>query len=166
MRNSIGCCLLLVLLTCGCATTQPAVPVQGSSADLSQLAGQWSGEYTGDASGRRGVITFQLAAGADTAQGDVIMFPQQRYTTRLVDDSRKTGSMPTPQGLTIRFVRAEAGQVSGQLDPYTDPECQCTVTTRFEGRLKGDVIEGRYTSHREGRADALHGEWKVKRKRG
>ena len=166
MRNSIGCCLLLALLAGGCATTQPAVPVQGSAADLSQLAGQWSGDYVGDAGGRRGVITFQLAAGADTAQGDVIMFPQQRYTTRLVDDPHQTGSMPTPQGLTIRFVRATGGQVSGQLDPYTDPECQCTVSTTFEGRLKGDVIEGHYISHRDGRADPLRGEWKVKRKRG
>ena len=166
MRVAIGCCLVLALFACGCASTTPAVPVQGSAADLSLLAGEWSGEYVGDAGGRRGVITFNLAAGADTAQGDVIMFPQQRYTTRLVDDPQKTGSMPMPQDLSIRFVRAAGGQVSGQLDAYTDPECKCTVTTIFEGRLKGDVIEGHYISHRDGRADPMRGQWKVKRRRG
>jgi len=165
MRIAIGCCLVLALAVAGCASTTPVVPVEGSAADLSRLSGQWSGEYVGDAGGRRGVITFNLAAGADTAQGDVIMFPQQRYTTRLVDDPQKTGSMPTPQGLSIRFVRAAGGQVSGQLDPYTDPECRCTVTTTFEGRIKGDTIEGHYVSHREGGVDVLRGEWKVKRRR-
>ena len=161
----MGCCLVLAVLAAGCAATTPSVPVQGNVADLSRLAGEWSGEYVGDAGGRRGVITFKLAAGADTAQGDVIMFPQQRYTTRLVDDAQKTGSMPTPQDLSIRFVRTTGGLVSGQLDPYTDPECRCTVTTTFEGRLKGDTIEGHYVSHREGRVDPLRGNWKVKRRR-
>jgi len=165
MRITIGACFVLALLAAGCATTTPAVPVQGTATDLSRLTGEWSGEYVGDSGGRRGVITFKLAAGADTAQGDVIMFPQQRYTTRLVEDPHKTGSMPMPQGLSIRFVRTTGGMVSGQLDPYTDPECQCTVTTTFEGRLKGDVIEGHYNSLRDGRTDPLRGEWKVKRRR-
>jgi hypothetical protein len=43
-------------------------------------------------------------------------------------------------------VHAAGGGVTGQLVPYRDPECDCQVATRFEGRIHGDTIEGTYTA--------------------
>ena len=164
MRIIAGCGLMLMLSGLGCATTPPSVPVSGTAADLSQLAGEWNGEYNSNTGGRSGVITFQLAAGADTAHGDVIMFPRQGRTT-MSGDTPNTAYMAIPQGLSIRFVRTADGQGSGALDPYRDPDCDCMVTTTFEGRLRGDTIEGRYVSIRSGEAESMRGVWKVKRKR-
>jgi hypothetical protein len=38
------------------------------------------------------------------------------------------------QELTIRFVAVEGGEVTGELDPYRDPDCDCRAYTRFRGR--------------------------------
>ena len=149
-----------------CASTPKPIPVSGSSADVSQLAGEWSGEYHGQGGGRSGLISFKLSAGADSASGDVLMFPRQRAHEPSPSTTQQHG-MPgpnPPQGLTIRFVRATGGQVTGRLDPYTDPECSCQATTIFEGKVQGDAISGHYTVHREG-SSTLNGDWKVSRKK-
>ena len=49
------------------------VPVLGTRTDIAALTGEWVGTYTSGESGREGSIVFQLEAGADTAQGDVMM---------------------------------------------------------------------------------------------
>ena len=157
--------LLLSAFAIGCATTPARVPVSGSAADISQLAGEWSGEYHADGGGRTGVISFQLAAGRDTASGDVLMFPRQGRPGMSATETRAPGASAVPQDLSIRFVRSAAGIVSGALDPYKDPDCDCVVTTTFEGRLKGDTIEGRYVSVRSGEAGMVRGNWKVQRKK-
>src|SRR5262245_11848817 len=66
------------LLVMGCAGTAPRIPVEGSAQDLAALAGDWRGEYQGAAGGRSGLLEFHLAAGADTATGDVLMFPRDQ----------------------------------------------------------------------------------------
>jgi len=154
-------------LLMSCASTPKPIPVSGSAADVSQLAGEWSGEYHGAGGGRSGLISFKLSSGADSASGDVLMFPRQRTDpppTSATTDQHGAPSPNPPQGLTIRFVSAARGMVSGRLDPYTDPECACQVTTVFEGRVHGDVISGQYTVRREG-AGTLTGDWKVTKKK-
>jgi hypothetical protein len=159
--------IAIASLLASCASTPKPIPVSGSAADVSQLAGEWSGEYHGAGGGRSGLISFKLSAGADSASGDVLMFPRQRTDpppTAATTEQHGTPSPNPPQGLTIRFVSAAQGKVSGRLDPYTDPECSCEVTTVFEGRIQGDVISGHYTVRREG-ASPLSGDWKVARKK-
>lgn len=159
--------IVVASLLVSCASTPKPIPVSGSAADVSQLSGEWSGEYHGQGGGRSGLISFKLAAGADSASGDVLMFPRQRTDpppNTSTQEQHGTPSPNPPQGLTIRFVRAAHGTVSGRLDPYTDPECSCQVTTVFEGHVQGDVISGHYTVHREG-AVTLNGDWKVTRKK-
>jgi hypothetical protein len=51
-----------------------------------------------------------------------------------------------PQLLTIRFVRAKGRQISGTLDRYWDPDCNCEMKTSFTGEINGDRIEGTFTS--------------------
>jgi hypothetical protein len=151
----------VVLLGCGGAQTP--VPVVGRQADISQLAGEWYGEYSSVESGRSGSIVFKLVAGSDSATGDVVMTPQ--WVTR-----QGTGQMPpsqtapVSQPLSIRFVRVSGGQVSGALDPYPDPNCGCTLHTTFIGRLRSDTLEGTYTSLHEQTRDVQKGRWRVVRK--
>ena len=65
--------------------------------------------------------------------------------------------------LTINFVRVAEGRVTGTLAPYADPETGVQLFTAFDGLLRGDVIEGTYTT-RSGRSlDSQTGEWKVTR---
>ncbi len=162
-----GSLALLTLGMAGCSYAPAPVPVVGMPADLATLAGEWGGEYHGETSGRRGSIVFKLSAGADTARGDVVMIPRERREQRLpVQDPSVGLPFPrTPEVLSIAFVRAAGGGVSGQLTPYRDPECDCLLVTRFEGQLQGDVIEGTYASARTDGGEAQTGTWRVTRKK-
>ncbi|MGE0352979.1 MAG: hypothetical protein AB7I33_05060 [Gemmatimonadales bacterium] len=130
------------------------------------LAGEWVGEYVSPTTGRTGSIMFTLDIGRDTAQGNVLMIPAG--SDRPIEPARQ--DMPDPgrsraQLLTIAFVQARDGGVSGRLDPYRDPDCGCEVTTVFSGRLVADTLSGTFQSvHRPG-GERRTGEWKVVRKK-
>ena len=47
----------------------------------------------------------------------------------------------------ISFVRIAQGSVCGRLEPYFDPECDCTVETVFVGELSAGMLEGTYESY-------------------
>jgi hypothetical protein len=153
-----------VALACG--QPQTPVPVVGVVADVSQLAGDWTGEYSSVESGRRGSIVFHLSAGADTARGDVLMAPM--WTGRPPAEPAPPSGMPatpTTQMLRIEFVRIAGGEVSGLLAPYTDPTCGCTLRTTFIGRLQADTLEGTYTSLHRQTGERQSGRWRVVRER-
>ena len=134
---------------------------------MSQLAGEWYGEYSSGETGRSGSIVFKLTAGSDTATGDVIMIPQVRMRPPAGQGQQPGGPAPSSgiQALTINFVRVSGGQVSGALAAYTDPECNCPLHTTFVGRLHGDTLSGSYTSRHEQSRDAQRGQWLVVRQR-
>jgi hypothetical protein len=157
----------MAVMVAGCASArQPRVPVSISPADLSRLGGEWAGEYTSPATGRSGSIVFHLTATADSAHGDVVMVPRgmQAPLRPAVTGAGSRGQPPVePRELTIRFVRFEGDRVSGMMDPYTDPDCNCPVTTRFEGTVQGERIEGTFTTRGSPAANAVTGTWSVKR---
>jgi hypothetical protein len=166
MRAAVfGVLAVLSVVIGACATVPAPVPVVGDAADLGKLTGEWGGEYQGETSGRGGSIVFKLAAGADTAFGDVVMIPRQRRESRLPVQDPSTGlpTPRTPEVLSIAFVRATDGGLSGRLTPYRDPDCDCLLITRFQGRFRGDVIEGTFTSTPAGGGATQTGTWKVKR---
>jgi hypothetical protein len=70
-----------------------------------------------------------------------------------------------PQVLTIRFVRAEDGGVTGALDPYWDPDRGSQATTIFRGRLIDDTIEGTFTTRYASGMTDTAGRWRVMRQR-
>lgn len=147
-----------------CGKPQAPVPVVGAPADISTLAGDWTGEYSSAESGRRGSILFHLIAGTDTARGDVVMSPMWIGRPPASDAPRAGGAeVPSTQVLQIRFVQVAGGQVSGQLAPYTDPACGCTLRTSFTGRLRADTLEGTYTSLHQQTGDRQAGRWRVVR---
>lgn len=150
------------IVVAACGGTQNPVPVSGSEADLAQLAGEWTGEYSSIETGRSGSIIFHLIAGTDSAHGDVVMAPVGTGMPQRADDPTNA-TRSTPQVIAIRFVRIAGGRVSGLLAPYTDPDCDCPITTVFEGRQSGSVLEGTYTSHRQGSTTEVRGRWRVTR---
>ena len=164
---AMGLLAALALVAGGCSRAPAPVPVVGAPADLGRLAGEWGGDYRGEAGGRSGSIVFKLSAGADTAFGDVVMIPRERRPERLPTQDPAAGlALPrTLEVLSIAFVRAAGGGVSGRLIPYRDPECDCLVITRFEGRLQGDTIEGTFTRRHVEGSEIQTGVWKVTRKR-
>jgi hypothetical protein len=161
--RSIAPALCAVFLL-GCGGAQAPVPVVGREADVSQLAGEWYGEYSSVETGRSGSIVFKLVAGTDSATGDVVMTPQ--WFVRQGNGQMAQGQAPPPasQPISIRFVRVSGGQVSGALAPYTDPACSCPLHTTFIGRMVSDTLEGTYTSVHDQSRDQQKGRWRVVRK--
>jgi hypothetical protein len=144
--------LLLTAALAACHYVAPAIPVTGNSGDVAALAGEWRGEYSGIDSDRRGSITFSLRAGADSAYGDVLMVAQQgnRMMGYPMDTPREHMlHAQSAQSLAIRFVRVRSGALSGTLEPYLAPDCDCLVTTVFSGHVSGNVASGTFVTRSE-----------------
>lgn len=149
----------------GCAPRSLPVPVLGSVEELAAVCGEWHGEYRDDASSRAGSIRFSLEAGTDTAFGDVVMHPAGRDQpfTPEADRYRDAERRESSRRLIISFVQIAEGRVQGELEPYFDPECDCTVVTVFVGALSGDMLEGTYESSIGGRGIRRTGTWRAVR---
>jgi len=152
----------------GCTWRRTPVPLIAENGSTALLVGSWAGDYSSTETGRSGSISFELESEKDTAYCDVVMTPKVgnfRFST----EQRPDVPVVTPQALgeplRIRFIRLGDGRITGTLEPYTDPECGCKVTTVFEGTLKGpDRIAGNYlTSGSDGYQSK--GKWTVVRQR-
>lgn len=155
--------LLAVAATLACASTPETVPLVGSATDVSSLVGEWSGEYDGGSSGRSGNIVFVLRSAADTARGDVMMIPRASGEQMSAEERRAPLALRSGQVLRIAFVRVAGGAVSGTLDPYTDPDCKCTVQTTFTGTVRGNTIEGTFVTRGSQLPNEQTGRWRVTR---
>jgi hypothetical protein len=145
----------------GCASgSPPETEMSSSDFDLNPLVGEWHGEYTNPEAGRSGTIGFTLRAGESSASGRVVMIPGKA-------DSLASAAAMARSVINIKFMRKEGNKVTGTLDPYRDPQCDCTVTTNFEGTFTdARTIEGTFTTvpSRTG-ANVTGGKWKVTRLR-
>jgi hypothetical protein len=151
----------LVLVTACTANPNP-VPVVGTASDVGALVGEWNGEYRSLETGRSGSISFKLAAGRDTAFGDVIMVPAEAMAP-MGATVPPTGVHANPQVLTIRFVRVRGRRISGMIDRYKSPDCGCELLTTFEGDLAGTRISGDFViRHSGGETPPQKGTWWVK----
>lgn len=156
----------IALIAAACAANPSPVHVVGGRNEIGTLAGEWTGEYTSVETGRSGSISFTLRAGTDTAFGDVVMIP--RALAPVPSETRvPSGATPTaPKVLTISFVRVSTNVVSGTLEPYPSPDCGCTLSTVFQGTIKGDRIEGKFTTiHSDHMAPQQQGTWWATRKK-
>lgn len=156
------------ILTAGCAWKRTPVPIISDTGSAALLVGNWSGEYSSRETGRSGSISFDLASEKDTAYCDVVMVPKVQ-TFELTTGAQPQGPIVKPealqQPLKIRFIRLGEGRVSGTLDPYRDPQCDCPVTTTFDGKItSADTIEGTYITRGSG-IQSSTGTWKVNRQR-
>jgi hypothetical protein len=156
---SVGCVTLLSLVGCGISPSPAPVPVEGTSADLAAIAGEWSGRYWSDSTARHGTLIFRLRAGSDTAYGEIEMsFSPALY---LYGEPAEAPLRRKPcTTLDVAVVRLAGDSVRGTLAPYWDPDCDCRTHTVFVGRLRDDSIAGTFSSRRES-ADLplLRGHW-------
>jgi hypothetical protein len=151
----------------GCAP-MPAVDLDATPADLEILAGEWAGEYESAALGRRGNIEFKLEGGTNEARGDVLMVPSGRrtpYQPRAYDEAQPAHGMPSFEILTINFVRASDGSISGKLDRYWDPDRNCFADTTFNGHIGLGVVEGTFKTTFDCGAGVATGTWIATKKR-
>jgi len=154
-----------------CATKPTPVTVSGESAARASLAGKWVGEYSSPTTGRTGSIVFNLSPSGDAANGDVVMVPRgygkalQPYNTTGTVAATGVQTTTGAQVLTIKLVRVSGDTVSGVMDAYRDPECDCPVETTFTGRINDDTIEGTFSTTGRQSAGQQTGTWRVKRSR-
>ena len=154
------------VLAAACAYNPPPVAVEAPPVDLERLAGRWTGTYERPNSGRSGSIEFNLVYGEDHAHGDVVMIPTgSHHAYQSWREGPAVGPSDALQELTIRFVAVEGGEVTGELDPYRDPDCDCRAYTRFRGKLHDDVVEGTFVTRTASAAGPVQGTWKMTRKR-
>ena len=66
--------------------------------------------------------------------------------------------------LSISFIVVDGVLIRGTMDPYHDPQCNCTVVTTFEGKFERDAIAGTYSSLGGDLGTQTIGVWKVVRK--
>lgn len=153
-------------LAAGCAP-MPTVALQATPADLEILAGEWAGEYESAALGRRGRIEFKLQAGTDEASGDVLMVPRGRrtpYEPLPYHEAQNPPSMPSSELLTIRFIRASNGSITGRLDRYWDPDRNCFANTAFNGNVGLGIVEGTFKTTFECGTGEATGTWTASKK--
>jgi hypothetical protein len=149
-----------------CAPIVLKTAVRGDPVIVEQLVGEWEGTYSSPKTGRSGSISFRLRAGTDTAEGTVVMTSPRGTQGSYPDENVMVSPTPgkAPQLLTIRFVNIAGNEVRGILDSYQDPDCGCTLTTTFRGRLTGDVIQGTFVSEGNGPFHTpADGTWRVMR---
>ena len=167
MNRAIGLMLVLVATTSNaCARSTPGIELRSSDFDLDPLVGQWSGDFVSSQPGRTGTIAFTLRAGESAASGNVVLF--QKPDSLLTPEEREMmANVPERTVLKIHFLRKEHGSVNGALDPYHEAECDCTVTTNFQGTFTNPTtIEGDYTTVRaKPGIDIIRGKWRVTRTR-
>lgn len=168
MKASIAILVLVALSAAACETQRAAIPIVANPEQRSALVGEWHGRYESPSTKRSGSIVFFLVAGEDHAHGDVLMIPagsSEPYRPS-AGSAEAVALRRGPQLLTIRFIRAKEGRISGSLDPYWDPDCDCEVQTSFVGEVKSDRIVGTFTavSGRPGVGRST-GWWEVRRKK-
>jgi hypothetical protein len=166
LRSSTITAVLLVASTIACARRTPGIEVSATDFDLNPLVGQWRGAYQSSATGRSGTIAFTLLAGESSASGNVVMIPRSdSLLTPAEREMVNNVSNPGRTVLSIHFVRKQGGTLSGNLDPYRDPDCACQVTTTFEGAFSGSsVIEGTFSTVPSSPGGTVSGgTWKVTR---
>ncbi len=144
----------------------PSTEVTASDFDLNPLVGEWRGEYSSAQTGRKGTIAFTLRAGESTASGNIVMIPRVDSTlTPAEREALSSTGTPGRSVLKIHFVRKEGGNLSGTLDPYRDPDCNCQASTTFQGSFRdARTIEGTFsTVPSQPGLSVSGGTWKVTR---
>lgn len=156
----------LAASTIACASKPPGIAITASDFDLNPLVGVWRGTYTNPLAGRTGTIGFSLRAGESFASGNVVMIPKADSLLtpderEMLNDERPTGRAVIP----IRFLRKEGGSLTGTLDPYRAPDCDCMVTTTFQGAFTdAATIAGTFTTVPSKAGSTItSGTWKVTR---
>jgi hypothetical protein len=170
MKRSILTAVVLAAgfgVACSSTPVSPSIAVEGAKNDVKLLSGKWKGEYESKQNGRSGSIIFEFKSGNE-GHGDVLMWPKgskDPIKPAHGKDLSEEQIAKMPQVLTVSFVKSEKGLLTGTLDPYTDPDCNCDVRTTFAGTIDGDVMTGEFTIERWDNPGGrqVKGTWHMKR---
>jgi len=171
MTRHLSLLILAAAAVTGCRSTLPPPPPQVSipAVDVQPLVGEWRGDYIADGPGdRHGSLSFGLVAGNNDAHGSLSMnaagadraYARYRSEQAVVTSADTTAGPELP---AIQFVRLGRSNVSGTIDAYVDPDCQCAAVMTLKGDLQGDTIDGTFRATYDGRKPDLTGKWSVKR---
>lgn len=157
--------IVLTLALAACKSAPLAVPVVAAPSDLRTLSGRWEGEYDSkERNGRSGTIYFDLKEGRDTANGYVVMtFRRPREPAPPMRPRVQAAPPMQSEPLSITFIRARNGLVTGELDRYTDPDCGCRLQTTFSGRIKGNVVSGTFVTRHIDTGTIVRGGWSARK---
>jgi hypothetical protein len=118
--EAAGTLWLLALGSCHLPSTSEPVPVQGSQSERTLVAGEWTGRYQSEATGRQGKIHFSLGERADTGRGEVeITFSPALRMARdaaSVNATKQNQQVPAPDPRTlihISMVQVESFRAPG-----------------------------------------------------
>ena len=156
----------LAVVVATCSLNPPPAPISGDADTIGFLAGEWTGVYESDDTGRVGDIFFRLTAGADTAQGEVLMAsrPGRHDLPEPEPGQPEMTSTRPPPVLSIEFIRAGGPWVYGALETYADPLTGQSLETTFTGRIvEGDRIMGQFKTSPVGSSVTSIGTWSVRR---
>jgi hypothetical protein len=157
---------IAALLTLGalaaCRYRPSYFPVHGTTGDRSRLVGEWYGELTSMSTDRTGLIDFRFEPGRDSASGDVTILPRAALQQAWHQENHPHHRAAAPTALRIRLLRVDAATVEGFVEPFQDPDCGCTVATRFHGVVHGDSMTGEYVSR--GGWVSREGTWRMRRR--
>ncbi len=156
----------VAFLLISCRSTEPGpVQVIGVPEGLVPITGEWTGTYDSSATGRSGSITFHLTENPKGAHGDVLMVPKQEFIRGNEEPRRHPEPFTGASVLALEFVRIAAGEISGRIAPYPDPEVSgATLETHFAGHLDGEWIEGTFVTYSDHGVSPRRGTWRVHRK--
>jgi hypothetical protein len=166
--HRLSASVLIALLAAACSSSAPkepesaapSFPLEADPASLQMLDGRWEGQYYNETAKRGGTIVLEFSGKRATGNGDVLLIP--KGSTEALKPSRPPTEEETlkqmPRITSIQFVKAEAGSLSGKMDPFIDPDCNCEVMATFYGKVTGDTIEGTFRTSAPG-----EGTWKAKK---
>lgn len=135
---------LVLLLASACSSNLKQVPVEADQNTRVGLSGVWAGVLQGE-NADKGQISFQLQTGHHTATGGVKMYD-------------KNGVKMVP----MDSVQVKNGNFVGKTKAFRSADCDCLVTTEFRGLVKGDVIDGTFTSV-DDKGNERQGSWALYR---
>lgn len=166
-RILLGALIATVALSCARTHEPQARPLSGPPADLRLLQGEWVGTYHSyQEHGRSGALLFRIDAGDDEeVSGCALMRMAGRETAEALPmDGDLWGHIPPERLISVTFVHAADGTVRGTLGTHWDPVCGCELRTVFIGRIRGNTLEGTYTSEHLNGAEPHNGRWRVTRR--
>ena len=172
---TLSAALILAATTLACSSSSnpddvpkspaPQIPTGGDTASLKSLPGRWEGTYTNPQNGRKGNIVLDFSSGGKEARGDILMIPPD---SKMAVPSPEETLRTMPQVYEINFIDAgAAGEISGTVGPYEDPQVHCQARSEFRGKIVGDTISGTFrTACEPGSSPATpptSGTWSVTR---
>jgi len=164
--------LLLGGLLCGAVILISCSPVPSfylvveDEVELANLTGMWEGEFTTSIPDRYGSLYITMTATNDTAYGEVVLSWQTSFLSNIMRDAPNAldNYRNTIQVLKIKEIFLNNRNIGGIIEPYPEPKAGYLVTTKFQGRLSKDAMEGTFQSNVKETQESYKGKWKVTRR--